>query len=405
MEKRIESLAAHYSESIFALSDAIWQFSEVRFETPHSADAMTALLYDEGFNITRPLATLDHAFMAHFGSEGPIIGFLAEYDALGEANHGCGHNLLGSGSCLAALICKAMMEELELKYQVRVYGCPAEESGYGKGIMNEQGVFDDLAICLTWHPNTFTQVWADKTLAVQQVQFDFQGIASHAAGAPEQGRSALDAAELMNIGVNYLREHVSDDVRIHYAYLNAGGPSANVVPDQASLYYFIRAKSLHDVDAVVERVKKIAYGAAQMTETNVLIKSDGRCKSYNANHILSKQLHQAILDLGPILSTNKHYDQTIKNPVFNQTGFVSTDVGDVSWTVPTAQIFIACEPIGFPMHAREWHDQGRSSYAHQGIVKAGSVLALAGLRTLLNPDEMAAVQSEFKAQLALSDRL
>ncbi|WP_159518953.1 amidohydrolase [Erysipelothrix urinaevulpis] len=396
----IESQSLRHLEKITQLSDTIWSLKEVKFETQESAKLMANTLEEQGFSIEFGVAGLQSAFVASYGEFGPTVGFLAEYDALEGVGHACGHNLLGSGSTLAAILCKEYQQETHKPFQIKLFGCPAEESGYGKSIMAAAGVFDDVDIMLTWHPNNFTQIWADETLAVRQAEFEFKGIASHAAGAPELGRSALDACELMNVGVNYLREHVLPSVRMHYAYLDAGGPSANVVQETAKLYYFIRDETLAGVNEVLERVEKIAQGAALMTETTLDIHYDGLCKSYHANQELSKLLHESLVALGPIDygDQSSDYDSKILEPIFEQKGMVSTDVGDVSWITPTAQAFIACEPIKYPMHSIQWTENGTTKIAHLGIKKAGEALALTAIKVMNDSSLLESIQASFKGE-------
>ncbi len=393
----IQTEGDKHIKNMSLLSDEIWELKEVKFETKESAKQMAKILQEHGFSIEFGVADLENAFVASYGTTGPAVGFLAEYDALEGVGHACGHNLLGTGSALAGIIAKEYQEEFDGSFQVKVYGCPAEESGYGKSIMARAGIFDDVDLVLTWHPNNFTQIWADETLAVRQAEFEFKGIASHAAGAPEVGRSALDACELMNVGVNYLREHVPSSVRMHYAYLDAGGTSANVVQDHAKLYYFVRDETLDGVNDVLKRVEKVAEGAALMTETNLSIAYDGQCQSYNANVVLSNILHESLKTLGPIDFKAKasEYDSRILEPVYHQKGMVSTDVGDVSWVAPTAQAFIACEPILYPMHSIQWAKNGKTDIAHKGIKKAGEVLALTAIKVITNEELLNQVQQSF----------
>ncbi|GAF38721.1 catalyzes the cleavage of p-aminobenzoyl-glutamate to p-aminobenzoate and glutamate, subunit B [Agrilactobacillus composti DSM 18527 = JCM 14202] len=192
----------------------------------------------------------------------------------GGNGQGCGHNLLGTGALAGAVGIKDYMAENHLEGTIKLFGCPAEESGYGKAYMARAGLFDNLDVALAWHPMDISGPWSISSLAVYQVYYNFKGVSAHAAAAPEHGRSALDAAELMNIGVQFLREHIIDDARVHYAFIDAGGESANVVQPTSSLYYFIRAPKIEQVDAIYQRINKIAQGAALMTETELTIDFD-----------------------------------------------------------------------------------------------------------------------------------
>ena len=243
-----------------------------------------------------------------------MIGILAEFDALpnlsqkaGETKrcpiegkaygHACGHSALAAGTVGAAIVAKEYLKETGKTGTVKVFGCPAEETGFGKSFMVKRGCFEGVDMCFTWHPMDHTSLWG-RTLGYYKVRFDFKGTASHAGGAPELGRSALDACELMNVGVNYLREHIISSARVHYAYLDAGGDAPNIVQDHASLLYFVRAPRLADSAAILERVKKIAKGAALMTETEVNIKVLGGMSDNIPNPTASRILSDAFVAEG-----------------------------------------------------------------------------------------------------------
>lgn len=425
----IMSYSDKYKSDVFKIADKIWEFAEVKFDTPKSANLICEYLESQGFKIERNSANIDYAFVASWGGSGPVVGYLAEYDALSgmgqpsqyyqevtseEPGHACGHNLLGTGVIHAALLIKDYCLNHGLDYQVKIYGCPAEESGYAKNIMAEAGVFNDATIILTWHPNAFTQAWVERTLAVKTVTISFTGIASHAAGAPEKGRSALDACELMNVGVNYLREHMPMEARIHYAYLNAGGTSANVVQKEAQLHYFIRGKNKNEVESLCNRVQDIAKGAALMTQTEMKFEVDASCRDLNASIPLSQTLEtvmrsakQIELDDSDKLHlekychdpTNLYFDTQIRDARYHYQDYVSTDVGDVSWCVPTAQLFIACEPFDTPMHSWQWVDNGKSNVAHKGIIKAGEVLATTAIYVFQNKTLLQEIEEAFESEL------
>ena len=409
---------------IFELSDHIWDLAEVKFETQQSCDLFVDILDKKSFNVERPYCGINHAFKATWGDKGPRIGLLVEYDALDgksqiedvyyeakkegmTSGHACGHNLLGSAVLLAALDLKDKIQEENIDAQIVVFGCPAEESGYGKSIMAKHNAFSDLDIALTWHPHYLNALWQDQTLAVRCLTFNYKGISAHAASAPHLGRSALDACELMNIGVNYLREHVMDDVRIHYAYLNAGGSSANAVQADTSLYYFIRAFDQDILDQTVERVVKIAHGAALMSETTLDYYEDASCAALLPNEVLSKTVYQHLKNLEPleysdsaldfIKGYNPKTDQLTKVAPYSidQKSYASTDVGNVSQQVPTCQFFLACEPFDCPMHSWQWVANGKSDFAHEGIVKAASVLTKTALSCIYDPQIIADARKEF----------
>ena len=354
-----------YKEDIIAISDAIFDLNEVEFETLESAKLISDYLENEGFRVEYQSDILKAAFVATYGEGKPVVAILGEYDALDGLGHACGHNLLGTGALAAVL---QVRDQMKGQGTIVYMGCPAEESGYGKSYMVKQGLFDDVDVALTWHPHYKTEVWSRPSLAVQQTFYHFTGIASHAAFAPEKGRSALDGAELMNIGVNYLREHVSDDVRLHYAYLDVGGQSANIVQASASLSYFVRAKDQETLDLVQKRVDDIAKGAALMSGIEVAYSRASACQAFKANKVISN-LFKEVLEIEEACD-------------FDRVETVSTDVGDVSQVIPVAQVFIACEPYPYPMHSQEWVDNGKSKMAHDGIFKAGDVLAQVALRII-----------------------
>ena len=271
-----------------ALSDRVWGMPELCYGEFRSCAEHTAMLEQQGFRVTKNVAGIPTAVMGEAGEDGPVIAILGEYDALpglsqeaGVAEpkplpgdgygHGCGHNLLGSASMLAATAVKDYLAAHGIKGRVRYYGCPAEEGGAAKGFMVRAGAFNDVDVAISWHPAAFSGVNEAVSLANTRIDFTFHGRASHAAAAPHLGRSALDAVELMNVGVNYMREHMPSDARIHYALLDAGGIAPNVVQARAKVRYLIRARELPELTRLIERVRKIADGAALMTETRVEI--------------------------------------------------------------------------------------------------------------------------------------
>ena len=276
----IESRGSRYNE----FADEIWGYAETAFREHKSMEAQIRLLEEEGFKVTRNVGDVETAFCGEWGSGKPVIAFLGEFDALaglsqkagvcqkdpevpGANGHGCGHNLLGVASIAAAAALKKVMAEQGLKGTVRYYGCPGEEGGSGKAFMAREGVFDDVDAALTWHPANCCYTAGDSSLANSQIYYRFRGVSSHAAAAPHLGRSALDAVELMNIGVQFLREHVIQEARMHYAITDAGGVSPNVVQPYAEVLYLLRAPKSGQVKDIVERVDRIAQGAALMTDT------------------------------------------------------------------------------------------------------------------------------------------
>ncbi|MGH7130119.1 MAG: amidohydrolase, partial [Planctomycetaceae bacterium] len=270
----IQSVEKHQAD-IVAANRAIWEFAEVGLEEHKSAGLLVDKLRDAGFEIETGLAGMPTAFVASYGEGEPVVAILAEYDALpglsqkvvpyrepresGAAGHACGHSGLGSGALGSVIAVKEAMEKHGIQGTLRLYGTPAEETGIGKVYMQLAGVFDDVDVCLHWHPSTKNQTWAGSSKALVSVRYRFSGVPAHASGSPESGRSALDAVELMNIGVNYLREHVKEDARLHYVVTNGGG-QPNVVPPNAEVWYYIRADKHGDAEYYFNWVKDIAQG-------------------------------------------------------------------------------------------------------------------------------------------------
>ena len=271
----------------------------------------------EGFKITKNLCNMPTAVMGETGDKGPIIAFLGEFDALPNLSqvpfisqpspvikngngHGCGHNLLGAASLLAASVVKDWIKLKKINGQIRYYGCPAEEGGAAKTYMAREGIFKDVDIAISWHPATFNAVNRPFSLANTRIDFMFSGKAAHASSAPHLGRSALDAAELMSVGVNYLREHMPSSARVHYSYLNSGGNSVNVIPDKAAVRYLIRASNLEQLWNLIERIEKIAEGASLMTETSFNKRFSG-VSNLLGNRVLEKVMQEQFEKLGPVI--------------------------------------------------------------------------------------------------------
>src|SRR5699024_938132 len=354
--------------------------------------------------------------------------------------HGCGHNLLGTGSLAAAFAIKSYLEENGLEGTVKYMGCPAEEGGAGKGFMAREGVFDDLDVALTWHPSPGNGIlMSSGSLANYQIAYQFEGVSSHAAQSPHLGRSALDAVELTNVGVNYLREHIKPEARVHYAVTNTGGIAPNVVQAKAEVLYLMRSPNLQEAKNIYDRVTKIAEGASLMTETDMTLRFDTAVSNYVANKSLENIMYQKFTELGTVKHTREEEDfaKNIWNTFTNQekdaalTGlgmpgpmekrnelkgkylsdvispydtpaFGSTDVGDVSWVVPTAQCTVATGAIGTPHHSWQMVSQGISTIAHKGMLRAGEVMALTATELIENPEVLHKVQEEHKNTFAES---
>ena len=435
-------------ESFIALSDRVWGMPELCYAETRSCAEHVAMLEAEGFRVTRSVADIPTAVMGEAGSEGPVIAILGEFDALPglsqeaglaepkpvEANgngHGCGHNLLGSASMLAATAVKDYLAANGIKGRVRYYGCPAEEGGAAKGFMVRSGAFKDVDIAISWHPASFSGVNEAESLANTRIDFAFTGRASHAAAAPHLGRSALDAVELMNVGVNYMREHMPDGARVHYAMLDGGGVAPNVVQARAKVRYLIRAADLTQLTPLVARVRKIAEGAALMTETTVETRVVSAVSNLLGNEPLERLMHDNFMRLGPpdfddadrALAAKfqatltkediaaAHYrhglkvepgkvlcDQIVPIETEGSGGVGSTDVGDVSWVVPTVQARGATCAIGTPFHSWQLTGQGKTGYAHKGLVHVAKVMAGTAVDALNNAGIIASAKADLKAR-------
>ena len=419
----LEERAAEF----YALSDRIWDHAEIRFGEKQSARDYAAFLEDEGFTVTVGIAGLKTAFRAEWGSGKPVIGFLGEYDALaglsqkagvavkealesGGNGHGCGHNLLGVGALMGAVGLKHALETEGKPGTVVFFGCPAEEGGSGKTFMAREGCFDQLDAAFSWHPDTRNMMPPGPVLANDVVRYSFTGKASHAAAAPEAGRSALDALELMNIGVQFLREHMPSTARIHYAITDAGGNSPNIVQPHASALYQIRAPFAPELAQLVERVNNIARGAALMTDTQV----DIRFLKGTSNTVLIPALDEVMYNnmceipnpvahaqdlafANEIAKTQnpelpeRAFDLKVKP--FSKAGNVpipgSSDTGDVSWVCPVSQCAASTWPAGTAAHTWQAVACGKSDFAHRGMLYAGQVLAATAIDVCNHPEIIA----------------
>jgi aminobenzoyl-glutamate utilization protein B len=436
-------------ERFFSLSDQVWDTPELNYGEWRSSAAHAAVLEAEGFRLSRGAGGMPTALIGEAGAGGPVIAILGEYDALpglsqqagvarhqplapGGAGHGCGHNLLGSGSALAASALKDYLQRHGLAGRVRYYGCPAEEGGSSKGFMVRAGLFDDVDIAISWHPAAFAGVNNAISLACNELNFHFAGRASHAAAAPHLGRSALDAVELMNVGVNYMREHMPSTARIHYAIIDAGGVAPNLVQARAVVRYLVRARDLGTLRGLLWRVEKIAEGAALMTETTMTRQFISGDANLIGNTPLEALMHRHIERLGPpgfddadrafaaeIQSTLSEADirvsferfgltprpgvalcDTIIPPGSGDGTLVgSTDVGTVSWVVPTVQMRGATYAIGTPGHSWQVTAQGKSPAAHKGMEHAAKVMAATALDLILDAGLIEAAKADFRARL------
>jgi len=439
--KRIQELLNNKKKIFTDLNDEVWGYAESRFEEYKSAAAHCRLMEAEGFRVRQGLAGEETAFVAEYGSGKPVIAILGEYDALaglsqqadktepipveeGGQGHGCGHNTLGAAAAAAITALKDYMEENNLPGTIRFYGCPAEENAGGKAFLVRDGLFDDVDITLAYHPSNSNEADLGGALANFRVFYTFKGTSSHAAASPHLGRSALDACELMNVGCNYMREHMISDARVHYAYTNCGGTAPNVVQAEAQLLYAMRAPTVGQVKSLYERLEKIARGAALMTETEVTIRQVAAYSNTIANDVINQRYEAYLNEFLPLDYTQEELDylrafrekmpasrgrellekaqkvfgrtekarEVADMPIWNflskdrSTSKGSNDVGDVSWVCPTSILHTACYAAGTPAHHWMQTAQGKSSVCHKGMFLAAAVMACTAVDFLRDPD-------------------
>lgn len=420
-------------DELVAVNQEIWNFAEIGLEEHRSAARLIDLLGKAGFKVKTGVADMPTAFVAEYGSGAPIIGILAEYDALPELSqkvagarqpvegrttgHGCGHCALGTAAAGAALAVKAVYDKHNLKGTIRLYGTPAEETLIGKVYMLLAGLFRDLDACLHYHPGSQNRVYYSTSKAAVSAKFTYSGIAAHASGSPDKGKSALDGVELMNVGANFMREHVKASSRIHYVITN-GGAQPNVVPATAQVWYYVRANDHQDVEMQFNWLKDIAAGASLMSRTKHQVIIDTDCHELIPNLPLSKvvlrnfkkvgppRFDQADLDLARQLQgtvraefglkemkiLNEMVEDLPKDP-YQDAG--STDVGDISWHVPTSGLTSVCFAAGSPGHSWQNVAAVGSPIGHKGMLVAAKVLALSTVDLLQD----AAVLKEARAEL------
>lgn len=413
-----------------ALSEKIWSFAEVAMEEYESSALLAAYLERMGFKVARGAAGMPTAFVAVYGSGEPVIGVLAEYDALpglsqeispfkkpikqGESGHGCGHNVFGVASVAAAVAMKEVMEKKGLPGTVKLFGCPAEETVVGKVFMAREGVFDGLSCCIQWHPSTENGVSLESSNALNQFQLEFFGRTAHAAGDPWDGRSALDAVELTDVGLNYLREHLKPTARIHYVILDGGGVP-NVVPDYARAWYYVRDIDRKSVELDYERVLKIIEGAAKMTETTYRVNFISGVHEFLPNRAGLEAVYSNLLLVGPPDFSPE--EQAFAREIQRNTGLEekglsseiepfrlpqrswgggSTDVAEVSWLTPTTALGVAFKPVGTPGHHWSAVACGGMSIGHKCLLTAAKVMAATGIDFLTHPEVIKKMREEWK---------
>ena len=450
-----------HAESYTNLSDAIWDHPEMNFHEDYSAGLIREALLQHGFTITDRLGGMPNAFRAEFGSGSPVIAYLGEFDALsnlsqkagctmkdpitpGAPGHGCGHNLLGVGALGAAIAVKEMIQAGKLSGTVVYFGTPAEETGSAKTFLARDGFFDGIDAMLTWHPWDYTGIWPGGSLANVKMIFRFKGRSAHAAGSPELGRSALDALELMNVGVQFLREHVPEDTRIHYAITNSGGASPNVVQANAEAVYLVRSPRLSDLEGIKQRVIDCARGAAIMTGTTMEMEFIKGCSNILPNTTMEELLVATMHELGvpqydeEELALAKSLHDTLESPEKTLTKIsrlcsakeraqvlahqgepiytfiaphtptdsplitVSTDSGDASWCAPTSQISVSAWAADTPAHTWQVVAIGKSSIAHKAMLFAAKTLGAAGAQLMADSQLLADAKAEFLSRTSAS---
>ena len=431
--KLVDQDAAHWQQ----VSKQIWDFAELGYHETKSSALLQEQLKAAGFRVQAGVADEPTAFIASFGEGKPVVGILGEFDALpglsqqpvptrdpvkaGAPGHGCGHNLLGSGAALAAVALKQYMEANHVAGTLRYYGTPAEEGGSGKVYMVREGAFKDVDVVLHWHPGDRNSVANGGQLAVVSAKFTFHGVAAHAAMAPDRGRSALDAVMLMGTGIEYMREHVPSNTRIHYI-ISKGGVAPNIVPDVAQMDLMARSPSNATLKEVWDRIEKIAQGAALMTGTTLEMRDIGSDANIIPNDALAAVAQKNLEEVGgytldadqkkfaeqlqktfgmetpPSLDASKEIEPLKKfDP--NEPA-ASTDVGDVSWNVPTIGFSAATWPAGTAAHTWQAAATSGTSIGQQGMVIAAKAIALTALDLFTDPALVQAAKDDFKKQTA-----
>ena len=446
MIQTVKDLVASQADAAVALAKEIWNYAELSYEEVRSAAALMEALKKEGFAIEEGIAGIPTAFTATFqsGSGKPVVGFLAEYDALaglsqkagcpvqeavepGGAGHGCGHNLLGAGCYAAAVALKDYLVKESKDGTVIFFGCPAEEGAGAKQFIARAGYFDNVDFAYTWHPETINEVGSKGSVAIMGANFTFNGVAAHAGAEPHLGRSALDAVELMNVGCNYLREHMIDAARIHYAYSDAGGSAPNVVQSCAVIKYEVRAPKVSQVQELFTRVVDVAKGAALMTGTKMQYEITMAFSDYTANRTLGAVVDQCFRELGAPDWTEEDYalaagflrtyprstmagireklgtyfapeelDKALEKPLdsmvhpFNpkETGYNSgsTDVGDVGYATPTVMFHVATACLGNVGHSWQNTAFACSDIGMKGMLRAAEVMTFSAICTMAQPE-------------------
>ena len=439
MEKNISEYIDERKDELINLSKKIWENPEISFEEYNAAKWFGEFLEKEGFEVKIGDYGVPTSIRASFGSGKPVIGFLGEYDALrgmsqvvsthkeavkeGAPGHACQHNLLGVAHLGAAIALKNEIEKNNLNGTVVFYGCPGEEELTGKGFMARGGAFKDLDISFSWHPGNVNGILLGKLTALNTFELHYKGTTAHAAADPQNGRSALDALELTNVGVQYLREHVTNDVRIHYSILD-GGKAPNIVPDTASSWYFVRALSRETVVDIYERIKKIAKGAAMMTETEVEVKYLGGCYNTMPNKVIADVLLESMNEIpnqewsesdkdfakkmekekankGSYASDDKNNIALYEGEVIvsNSDSYGSSDVGDVHHICPGIFFLTATTNIGAAGHSWQNTACAGMDIGFKGMIYAAKSMALSGLKFMKDKELVDKAKKDFEKDM------
>lgn len=449
------------ADAFIGVSDRIWDFAELSLKEFRSAALYCEALESFGFHVERNLCGVPTAFSGSFGSGRPVIGILGEFDALsglsqvggisekrsagGDTGHGCMHNLLGAGSLAAACAVKEYLQRSGRPGTVVFFGCPGEEGGAGKAFMARARAWEALDAAITWHPNYVNCAVSGSCLSCIQKEYIFDGIPAHAAGDPEHGRSALDAVELMNIGVQYLREHMPPTARVHYAVTGSGGVSPNVVQPHASVLYMVRDHKVSETLQLQARVDRIAEAAAMMTGTSLTVRFIDGCSDTVGNSVLAAAAHRNLKEAplpdytpeeleyarrliasfpAPPRPVAEEYADVLTAEQIDYVNLMSdggaaplnrfvmplyhsdkvhmgsTDVGDVSWQTPTVQLYAACQPSGSPGHSWQNVACGKSTPAYKGMLYAGKALAGLAVDLLSQPEILAQAKQEHREKTA-----
>ncbi|MEP2277904.1 amidohydrolase [Maribacter sp.] len=427
-EKDIIKKLEQKSDEYGIIAQNIWEFAEMGYQEEKSSGLLQQTLQDAGFTIKKGVAGIPTAFVAEYGSGSPVIAIMGEFDALpglsqkavsekesagAAAGHACGHHLFGTASTAAAISTKDWLEANKSKGTIRFYGTPAEEGGSGKVYMVREGLFNDVDIALHWHPGAQNAASAGAALANKSAKFRFHGVSAHAAASPDKGRSALDGVEAMDMMINMMREHIPQEARIHYV-ITDGGKAPNVIPDFAEVYYYARHNRRDVVIDIFDRMVKAAEGAALGTGTTMDYEMIGGTHELLANLTLQKVMHENLSEVGGMeytaeekafadkiaktLGQEKADLATAKNVQPYKTeakAFGSTDVGDVSFTVPTVGFSTATWVPGTPAHSWQAVAAGGTSIGNKGMMIAAKTLTMTAIDLLKDKKLVAAARAEF----------